>query len=287
MNKNENAGGFLCTDEERLLISRATEISRREANSAVALSFLTPREQRLVFESAEKDGYSQRIFFWGGYRGAERRRAIFLPSWLESDSPCRAPLFSVEREDFFLSLLSSMGLLDICSELVLSMKMRGSGYLSLSHRDFLGALMALGIKRNVIGDICVDNNTAVVFCDEKAHAFVLDELKRAGRDTVTCSQFSAGVDFQPVRHFEDICASVASVRFDGVVRALCSISREDACELVHKGLCEINFFMEKEPDRIIREGDIVSVRGYGKYIIDRACDLTKRGRIRLVARKYV
>ena len=145
MNKNENAGGFLCTDEERLLISRATELSERCEKNAVALSFLTPREQRLVFSAMEREGCADRVFFWGGYFGAERRKAIFLPSWLDFGR-CRCPLYSKEREEHFVTSLSEMGMESILSDYIGTVKLSGSGYAKLSHRDFLGALMALGLQ---------------------------------------------------------------------------------------------------------------------------------------------
>ena len=180
-----------------------------------------------------------------------------------------------------------MGMESLCFDTVCALRLEGSGYARLSHRDFLGALMALGLKRSVIGDLCVADNTCTVFCESTAAAFIAEELKRAGRDTIRCTPFDAGLDFSPEREFREISVSVASVRLDGAVRALCNISREDACELVLQGHCEVNYFVQREPDRALREGDILSVRGHGKYIIDRIGDLTKRNRTRLVARKYV
>ncbi|MBQ4066384.1 MAG: hypothetical protein IJD22_01945 [Clostridia bacterium] len=287
MNNKENAGGFLCTDEERLLISRATELSVRQENSAVALSFLTPREQRLVYEAMVAGHRADRLFFWGGYYGAERRRALFLPSWIEAEKACREMLFSREREEFFVSLLSEYGMEALLSEYTHVLKLSGSGYAALEHRDYLGALMALGIKRSVLGDICVEGDSATVFCDERASAFVASELRSAGRDTVRCEIAEAGLDFCPVRQFEKICSTVASPRLDGIVRALCSVSRDEALRLVNQGMVEVNYFVMKEPDRTVSPGDIVSVRGHGKYIVDSACDATRRGRLRLLARKYV
>ncbi len=286
MHNKENAGGFLCTDEERLLISRATELSERSENSAVALSFLTPREQRLVFSAMERAGNADRVFFWGGFFGAERRKAIFLPSWLELER-CRFPLYSREREEHFAVGLREMGMDFILSDYTAAVKLSGSGYENLSHRDFLGALMGLGIKRSVLGDICVFDHGAVVICEDKTCDFILGELKNAGRDSIKCERIAVGEGFSPERKFKEIATTVASLRLDGVVRALCNISRDDAVGLVEQGSCEVNYFVEKEPDRQVCENDIITVRGYGKYIIDRGGDVTRRGRLRLIARKYV
>lgn len=287
MNNKENAGDLLCTDEERLLISRAAEYCIRGENSAVALSFLTPREQRLIYESTVRAGNGDRLFFWGGCVGAERRRAVFLPSWLSADGPCSSALYSEEREEFFLELLYENGMTDILCEFVRPLKLIGSGYATLSHRDYLGALMALGLKRSVVGDICIEGNSAVVFCEEKTCDFIAAELRKAGRDTLKCEKMQTDLDFHPVRNFREISTTVASPRIDGVVRALCNVSREEAARLVTQGVVEVNYFVQKETDRTVSAGDIISVRGYGKFIIDQADGVTRRARIRLLARKYV
>jgi RNA-binding protein YlmH len=147
--------------------------------------------------------------------------------------------------------------------------------------------MGLGIKRSVLGDICVFDFGACVVCEDKTCDFIVDELKKAGRDTVRCEKFTPDADFAAARRFEEISTSVASLRLDGTVRALCNVSREEASRLVVQGFVEVNYFTEKEPDRQVSESDIISVRGHGKYIIDRGGDVTRRGRIRLIARKYV
>lgn len=287
MNNKETAGGSLCTDEERLLLSRATELSRRGEDTAVALSFLTPREQRLIFEEMERQRSAYRLFLWGGYVGAERRLAIFLPLWLFDRDPCKEGVFSREREEYFLSLLSDMGMTDILSDFICSVSLKGSGYAKLSHRDYLGSLMALGIKRSVLGDIAVEEARAVAFCETKTCGFIIDELKSAGRDKIICQKLPTDPAFRPERSFEKISSTVASPRLDGVVRALCSLSRDEAAELVLRGNCEVNYFTVKETDCRLSMGDILTVRGYGKFIIDRAEDVTRRGRIKLEARKYI
>ena len=286
MQIKEYAGGFLCTDEERLLISRATELSERSEKNAVALSFLTPREQKLVLTEMERIGVANRVLFWGGYYGAERRKAIFLPSWL-GISRSTYPIYSKEREEHFVKALSEMGMESILSDYTGAVRLSGSGYNKLSHRDFLGALMGLGLKRSVVGDICVFDYGAVAFCDDKTCDFIAEELRNAGRDSIKCERISVDLGFSADRKFQEICTTVASPRVDGVVRALCNISRDDALQLVLQGSVEVNYFIEKEPDRTVREGDIISVRGSGKYIIDGASDVTRRQRIRLIARKYV
>ena len=274
------------TDEEKMLVSRALELCKRGEGACRATQFLTPREQRLVYEAVRKSGAVSRLFFWGGYVGAVRRKAVFLPEWLDASS-IEGGLFSPERERSFLSLLDSYGMVDIAGEFMATLSLCGSGYRNLTHRDYLGALMSLGIKRSVIGDICVEDNCARLFCDIVTADFIGSELTRAGRDAVKCSPVPVDISYVPTVHFEELSVTVASLRLDGVVRALLSVSRDDAASLVTRGDVEINYFTNKENDTAVLEKDIISVRGYGKYIIDSVGDLTRRGRIRVTARKYV
>lgn len=284
MNEIKKAGSYLApTDEERLLISRAAELSARPRNLAVASCFLTPGEQRLIFECAKIPEH----FYFGGARGCTRRKLIFLPDWIECDVKRPKNVFSSETEDEFLSLLSSMGMDDIFDEVIVPVKITPSGYEKLSHRDVLGAIMALGIKRETIGDICFFEDNCYIFCERVAADYICEMLNKAGRDTVKCEKCTLPEDFEVIYNFEDIVSTVASPRLDGVVRALCNISRDEAANTVEKGLVELNYLTEYATDTKVENGDTVSVRGYGKFIIDSTDTLTRRGRYRLCARKYI
>ena len=287
MKSNTGTGRSISDDERRLLVFRAAELSARSENSAVASSFLTSAEQRIIFEAQRAAGRSDRLFFWGGYVGAERRKAIFLPSWLSPDGAVPQNAFSEERERFFLRLLDEYGNGDIAEEYMCSLKLSGSGYAQLSHRDWLGALMALGIKRSVLGDIVTDGTDYYVFAEKSCADYIVSQLCRAGRDAVSCTFADLGGDFAPKRSFQELSFTVASPRADGIIRGLCGVSREKAAQIIAGGLAEINYLPLSDTDRRLAAGDILSVRGYGKFIIDRAEDETKKGRIRVLARKYI
>ncbi len=285
-NKNNfinKAGGLpALTDEERLLISRAAELSARCDYSAVASCFLSPREQRILFESGAAAGG----FFYGGAVGATRRKLIFLPSWIECEK-LGGNTFSIEKERQLVEALLSYGCEDALGEFYVPVHLCCSGYKSLSHRDWLGSLMALGIKRETLGDICFFNGEAYVFAEPKAAAYIENELNRAGRDKVSAVVCALPENFRIEHEYESVSTTVASPRIDGIVRALCNMSRDRAASLVASGLVEINYFTETEVDAVVCDGDIISVRGYGKYIIDSAGEKTKKGRVRILARKFV
>ncbi len=284
MNEIKKAGSYLApTDEERLLISRAAELSARPRNLAVASCFLTPGEQRLVFEGTKIPEH----FYYGGARGCTRRKLIFLPDWMECDVRRPRNVFSRETEDEFLAFLEDMGMSDIFDELIVPVKITPSGYEALSHRDILGAVMGLGIKRETVGDICFFKGDCYIFCDRVAADYICEELRKAGRDTVRCEKCTLPDDFEVIYKFEKITSTVASPRLDGIVRALCNISREEAALTVERGLVELNYLTEDATDTKVEMGDTVSVRGYGKFIIDSTDTVTRKGRYRLCARKYI
>ncbi len=270
------------TDEERLLISRAAEISARCDYQAVASCFLTPREQRILTEA----GVAQGGYFFGGAKGLTRRKLIFLPEWMDAEKSSGS-IFSSDGEQKLINALEGYGNLDILKEFFVPVHLSSSGYEQLSHRDWLGSLMALGIKRETLGDICFYDGEAYVFAKPKAAAYIELELKRAGRDKVSARICSLPESFENEIAYEQLSTTVASPRLDGIIRALCNISREDAANLAESGMAEINYFTETEPDTTVRGGDILSVRGYGKFIIDSADEMTKKGRIRLSARKFL
>lgn len=281
---------FAADDEERLLVARAEELARRSEGAVSATCFLTPREQRIVFEAMKGCGYADKLFMWGGYVGAVRRAAVFLPDWLVGEADIsRADLYSSEREEYYLSLLDGMSVSceELLEEELACLKLFQSGYETLSHRDWLGSLMGLGIKRQMIGDIVMCEGGALLPIRREIGGFLTDQLQKAGRDTVRAEfvRFSE-CTFSPPK-FERISTTVASLRLDGAVRALCSVSREKAADAVADGSVEINYFTEKRPDRHISAGDILTVRGCGKFKIVRAEDITRRGRIRLEADRYI
>jgi RNA-binding protein YlmH len=189
------------------------------------------------------------------------------------------------REQYVASLIENETI-DI-SGAIAAVSLNGSDYGSLTHRDWLGAILALGLERHVLGDIAVlDEHRAVVFVKPAIVPFIADTLHHAGSDTVRASAITLPDGFEIPRSFERMEASVASPRLDGVVRALTNLSRSDAASLVLAGDVELNYFPEEKTDAPVEDGDILSIRGYGKYIIDSANTVTRRGRNRLVARKY-
>ena len=228
-------------------------------------------------ERARADSYLKRCaisyLFFGGYGEAERTRLYILPDYMEGEG---------------VDVLEDYGY----SSQIKALTVRGSGYSRLTHRDFLGSLLSLGIERAVIGDIAVaeDGRSAVIFCDERILPFILTALERVGGDKVSLrTQDVREIDESslPTRRFASINTTVSSARLDCIVSSLCNLSREKASELISAGSVEVDFEIEQRPDRKLTPPCVASVRGFGKYRVLSVDTPTKKGRYRLEAKKYL
>lgn len=156
----------------------------------------------------------------------------------------------------------------------------------LTHRDVLGSLMSLGITRDSVGDILIEEGRAVVFLSETVAQFVCAQLSKIGGEGVEiaegfCEPLPAAYRLRPVTE------TVASMRLDGVVAALCATSRAKATEWIQGGLVAVNGIECDRVSAIVRDGDRLSVRGKGKFRIDSSEDTTRKGRIVLKAQQYI
>jgi len=278
------------TKEEQLLCARAVETASSAEYAAAVMPFLTPRERLLVHDALLRCHRADRAFFWGGCRGCERTMAVFLPDWRMTEMP---PLpkggyegaFDEEREAWFAVLLREDP--SLAEEIPLcALQITGSGFASLSHRDFMGAILALGIERSVLGEIVVTAEGALIFTTPDIAVYLTENLTKIGRDAVKIKPAEPDPVMVIPREYETVSVTAASPRIDGVVRALTNLSREDAADLVRAGMVERNYSPVLDVDRQILPGDVLTIRGWGKCRVDRTDEETKRGRRRILCRKY-
>ncbi len=156
---------------------------------------------------------------------------------------------------------------------------------TLSHRDVLGSLMALGIKRETVGDILMEQGRAVVFVSREIAKYVLTQINRIGRVGVTVTQ---GVKYPLPQRNERVreTATVASSRLDCVVAALINSSRNKAAELLAENCVTVNSAVCEKATKTVTSGDKISVRGYGKYNILSIDGTTRKGRTVLITERY-
>lgn len=237
--------------------------------------FLSPGDAAKARKALARIPHEGIPVFFGGYEGSERTRLLVLPSFMEPQEPVTG--------DTLRSLYPELAEAAVCA-----VRIRGSGFRKLSHRDYMGSVLALGIERDVIGDIITEGDfSAVVFCDPGISSYILQSLNRIGSDAVKVEKVEIASDFKVERQFETIRDTVASARLDCIVAALAGLSREKAQIAIRSEEVEVDYLTEPRVDRQIGEGSIITVRHKGKFILRSVGEQTKKGRYRLVADKYI
>ena len=156
----------------------------------------------------------------------------------------------------------------------------------LSHRDYLGAILNLGIERSLIGDILVREKEAWFFCLDSAADFLASSLTRVRNTTVSVSLVTGEVPELQTR-FESVRLNVASERLDAILSAFTGLSRARTAPLFSGEKVFVNGRVVTDKSMKLKEGDIVSVRGFGKAVYDGIEYETRKSRLWVSMRKYV
>ena len=157
---------------------------------------------------------------------------------------------------------------------------------TLTHRDILGSVMALGVERDTVGDIFVSDGKAAVYATEKIAELICSAISKIGRVGVKCS---IGLDFElPRQQYEELRYSVASLRLDNIVKCVTNTGRTAAVDkYIRPQLVQVNSVICDNVSRILRQGDIISVRGKGKFILSEIGDIGRKGNIHISVKKYI
>ncbi|MGN1329043.1 MAG: YlmH/Sll1252 family protein [Eubacterium sp.] len=224
-----------------------------ERKCKVFSDFLNLEEQSILKESFLP------CTVFGGYETAERVVAGFGEDVAESDFPISCLLISPASKKFADSL---------------------------THRDFLGALMNLGIKREMLGDIVVEENCGYLFCLEQIKDYILENLIKVKHTSVNVTvaenlpeDFGSSVEEREL--------VVSSLRVDVLVSAVYKLSRKEASKLFETDKIFVNSRKIQSSSYIIKENDIVSVRGFGRFIFGGELHRTKKDRLVVSVQKFV
>lgn len=247
--------------EDKFLLSRVLEkLSSGERKNIPANSnFLTLREQELVRRLVGEDG----CVFFGGFPGAERRLACYLPDYLEGDA--------LHEEDGPVACV------------------RATYYEKdkLTHRDFLGSLMGSGVKRETIGDICVGIGQADFFVTREIAPYIVQNLVSAGRTVLHVEQIPLSDAIIPEPETVVRKDTLASLRLDSVMSVGFRISRSIAHQQIVSGCVAIDGMPTDKPDRSVGESAVISCRGLGKIRLTQVKGQTKKGRIAVEIEKFL
>ena len=249
------------TEEDKILLARLWDkISAGiRKNIPVSTCFLAPREQEIArYLFGNLDG----LYTFGGYEDATRKMLVYLPDYLSEDALTEEAGLACLRAAYY----------------------EGD---SLSHRDFLGALMGAGIGRETVGDICVATGSCDFFVTKEISPYLLQNLESAGRTKLKLREIPLGEAYIPQPEVQEIRDSLASLRLDSVISAGFRISRSAAAEYISAGKAALNGLPCEKPDKTVEEGAVLSVRSLGKIRLRAVGGQTKKGRISVIIERYL
>ncbi len=198
----------------------------------------------------------------GGYEGAERRMVRFGSS-------------------------SEMGYEQDYPLVLLHIKpLSGKFAEKLNHRDYLGSLMNLGIERNLIGDIIVMDKEAYVFVKDTIGPFLVQEWTKV-KHTLIDVKIIPVMEFEYTPRYEEVKGFCPSFRLDVMVSFLCKTSRKESVDLIKGQKVFVNSCLVESNSHPLKEGDILSVRGYGKAVFSEIGGQSKKGRFMVTMKKYI
>lgn len=231
--------------------------------------FLDEREQSEALRAFSK-AKDCRMIIYGKQENFERGMAVFVPSFLDVND-CG------ELSEFF----KRNGGDPICCLFI-----GKDRFSSLKHRDYLGALMGMGIERKTIGDIVVGDSGAYVFVVERLKKYILDNLSSVGRGSVRVEEVE-NVSENSSPATELVTTTVPSMRLDNVVSAAFKLSRAKAAQAVLDSTVFVNGIVIEKPDAKIAQGDKIVLRKSGKAIVKNIVGKSKKDRFIVEIEKFV
>ena len=259
VNRKEVLFGLLNNDDKTFMSLMCDKADRAiKTKTATYTKFVAPREQNLISERMSR---FVQIKCFGGFDDSERNIVCFA-----------------DYDDFYGEIEFPIDVL----------KINATNKKVYSHRDYLGSILALGIKRELIGDIVINDECAYVFCHNEISDYIIYNLEKIANARVVidkCDDISEA-DI-PQKQFKQRNDTVTSLRLDCVVSAAANMSRATSSDAVKKGLVSLNYDTNCHVATTVSDGDVISVRGYGKFIINTDGTLTKKGRYHIQILQYI
>ena len=246
------------TDGNEALFRRAEDLAERAERTGTVThtGFLTPAEGYALIHRGGPPP-----LLHGGGADCERQCAFFLPDWMEPEQ------FDPAEYLCALAVTARFG--------------------APEHRDYMGAILGLGIGREWLGDILVTEGGAFLYCLPSVKDHLLLNLDKVGRWGVQTREVALSQVPQAQRTYREVRFSVQSPRLDAVCAGMFRLSRTGAAEAVAAGLVTLNYQPCLKPDAPLRPGDVLSLRGKGKgKVLSAGENRTKKGRLYVTAGIY-
>jgi photosystem II S4 domain protein len=253
---------FFQDTEERMLAAKIhdqAELTTKTHNPKCS-DFLDPHGQEIARTMLAQIP-AVTGFYDGGYNQAERKRLVTIPfSYL---GPPPSP--------------------HICA-----LELRGNfQFQKITHRDCLGTITGLGIKRDVIGDIVMLEDGCQVLVDEEIAEFILANMTKIHQVSVKVAKIDVEALRSPSERVKEIKTTLASMRLDTVASAGFSTSRSKMADEIAAERLKVNWKPVRSASYAIKQGDVISMRGRGRVEVVELCGQTKKGRYSVVLKRYL
>lgn len=255
-------------NDDELLLSvledKAEECDRKSVITCT--DFLDLRKQSLAvnYLKRRKD---IKWCLYGGYDDAERKMVVFIPFYID---------------DFQKYISENKDENPLCV-----FRADKDGFSKLSHRDYLGAITGLGIKREKTGDIIIDEKGCYFFAKHSISKFIAENFSQAGRGTLSVSVVDLTDDFKYTPNVKEKCCFIQSMRLDSVCSAVFSVSRSKASEFIEKGLVFLNDEQIFKPDYRVSVGQKLVIKGKGRAFLKDDSGKSKKDRIALIVDVFI
>ena len=248
--------------EEVMLQKRLIELSKiaYQRDIVTFSDFLNLNELNILHTTPKNELHTRYVTF-GGYDYSERQMVAFLP-----DALCY-------EYEYPISILKISPLQKKFSE-------------KLGHRDYLGSILNLGIERSKIGDILVEDEFAILFVQDSLESFMIEELTRIRHTSVMVERMELQ-EFSYTPKVEEIKGSVSSVRLDSLLALAFHSSRSKLVAYIEGGKVFVNGKLITSNGYQVKENDIISVRGLGRFRYKETSSQTKKGRCFVTVELYV
>ena len=249
-------------EKDQLFEKRMMELGKKSYYRGILTfsDFLDLNQQNILHSLSFRDTGVQ-VKTFGGYESAERQMAAFVPDALSYEQAYPIACIKVQPLNRKFSE-------------------------ELTHRDYLGAILNLGIERSKTGDILLDDSCGYIFCCESMADFLTEELVRIRHTSVQARRLSQEEPL-PSPKREEISGTVASPRLDSVIALAFGSSRSSILGLIEGGKVFVNGKSVVSNGYGIKDGDIVSVRGKGKFQFGSVTNKTKKNRYHVILYRYV
>ena len=197
----------------------------------------------------------------GGYEEAERSVVSIYPFYMEYED--------IEKQLRFLQIEGNFK------------------FKTISHKDYLGSLMNLGIKREKVGDIIIHENFCQVIVSADICDFVIMNLEKVSRNNVKVKEISKNEIIYNPPNYKEISFTITSSRLDCVISGLYNISRQESMKFINGEKVQVNYEKITSPSKEVRDDSLISVRGKGRAKITNIGELTKKGKIKIKAKLIV